>query len=148
MSNGLTFQQTKFVRNLATKNVTQEEAAILAGYSEKSANSISSQLIKNPKIVRALDKAGLTDDGLVETLKANIKAGSGIKATADTSLRGIELVYRLKGALDRPESPTSLSQTNIYVNELKTIDDNELSSKLDTLLQDVEALKKEAIATK
>ena len=144
---GLNTQQAIFVKKLAN-GYQKKDAAILAGYSRQSADTLASQLIRNPKIQRALDKAGLTDESLARTIKQNIKAGSKVKATADTALRGIELVYRLKGALDRPEGPSSVTQNNIYVQELKTMNDNELNDKLDTLLQDVEALKKENLASK
>lgn len=139
MSAGLNVQQANFVKKLE-KGYDQQDAAIAAGYSPRSAPAISSQLLKNPKIVKALERIGLTDQYLGRTLKKNIKAGAGISATADSSLRGIELAFKLKGYLDRaPEQ--NLTQNNIYVNELKTMDDSELNTKLDALLSDVEALK-------
>ncbi len=138
--NGLNPQRIRFIKKLA-QGYDQKDAAIAAGYSPRSAESQASQILKNAKVIEALDELGLSDKYLAKEIKTNIEAGSGIKATADTSLRGIELAYRLKGYLDKAPD-TNLNQTNIYVNELKTLDDNELNNKLDQLLKDVELLKK------
>ena len=139
MAAGLNPQQATFVKKLINGS-NGHDAAILAGYSKQSADSISSQLIRNPKVVLALERAGLTDHSLTLMLKRNIKSGNGVKATADTSLRGIELAYRLKGYLDKPDN-VNLSQTNININQIRDLDDNQLNDKLNQLLQDVQELK-------
>lgn len=140
MPQTLTTQQSKLIQKISS-GYTVHDAAIKAGYSESSATSHVYQLLRNPKISEALDKVGLTDNGLARTLKQNIKAGNKIKATADTTMRGLELAFKLKGYLDRAPDQANLSQTNIYINELKTMDDDSLQQKLDALLSDVEALK-------
>jgi hypothetical protein len=85
---------------------------------------------KRAKITKTLNDAGLTDKKLAEGIKTNVEAGMGVKATADTALRGIELGYRLKGYLDTKPEPQNLSQTNIYIEELKTLSDDELKERL------------------
>lgn len=50
----LTLQQRKFV-NAYLRTGVGKNAAIEAGYSEKSADSMGSQLLKNPKIKKAIE---------------------------------------------------------------------------------------------
>jgi phage terminase small subunit len=136
----LTPKQTLFVKNIA-KGMTKGDAAISAGYSPMYAQQQSYRLLKNKKITQALEKVGLTDSAIAKGIKTNIDAGLGIKATASDSLRGLELVSKLKGHLDQEKTPSNISQTNIYIDELKQLSDNELSTKLDILQEDIAKLK-------
>ena len=63
----------------------------------------------------------------------------GIKATADTSLRGLALATQLKG-YNQPKQPSTLSQTNVYIEEVKNLDDKQLDAKLKTLTSEVKKL--------
>lgn len=138
LKNGLTLRQNLFVKNLS-KGKNQTESAILAGYSSKSADVIGSQMMRNVKIIKALEDVGLSDKILVNNIKENMEAGAGVKATADTSLRATELALRLKGYLDKEqEQPTNT--TNIYVQELRVMDSTALHNKLDAILSEVEQL--------
>jgi len=138
---GLTPKQALFIKNLSKGN-NQSDAAILAGYSPKSAYSTASRMMRNDKIVRALDNVGLTDKRIAEGIKNNALAGEGVKATADTSLRSYELAARLKGYLATKEDQPNLSQTNIYIQQLKQMDTEALCTKLDDLLLELTELRK------
>jgi len=120
--------------------MNKTNSAISAGYSPISASTIASQLLKKTKISDALDKVGLSDKAIAKGIKTNIEAGMGIKATADTSLKGLALASKLKGH-GQPKQPTSLSQTNVYIEEMKNMNDKELNAKLDRLSDEVQDLK-------
>lgn len=121
-------KQALFVKNLVEgKNGTA--SAIASGYSPKSAYSQASRLLKNAKISNCLDNAGLSDKRIAEGIMTNALAGEGIKATADTSLRAYELASRLKGYLS-PDKPDFNQTTNVYIQELKMMTDQQLLEKL------------------
>lgn len=141
MVNKLTPKQALFVKNIS-KGYNQTESAKLAGYSAESAYSQASRMLRNVKIVKALDRVGLTDTRIAEGIKTNAVAGEGIKATADTSIRAYELAARLKGYTSEKQEPTNVSQTNIYIEELKRMDDQTLREKFDQVQQEIIALKK------
>ena len=134
-------RHARFVDGLV-KGLDKGKAAISAGYSPMSANSIASQLLRKVKIIKALERVGLTDISIAKGIKVNVEAGMGVKATADTSLRGLELASRLKGHLDKEEvTPTSLTQTNIYIQELKNMSSSQLLDTIDSLTEEVKKLK-------
>ena len=127
----LTPQQARFAKNIV-RGMGKGEAARAAGYSIATANVQASKLLKKVNIQRILDRAGLTDEALASGIKTNIESGMGIKATADTSLRGIELALRLKGHLDKEEKEDG-NTTNVYVNNLRNLDMKELNLELNQL---------------
>lgn len=135
----LTHKQVQFVKNIS-RGMSKKDSAISAGYSPLSASAQASELLKKTKIAKALDSVGLTDKTIAKGIKTNIEAGMGIKATADTSLRGLALATQLKG-YNQPKQPTSLSQTNVYIEEVKQLSDTELNAKLDTITKEVKKLK-------
>lgn len=124
----LTYGEGKFIEGMA-KGLNQKDSAIYAGYAPLGASAQASRLMQKEKIIRELDKVGLTDKVLAETIKANMEAGTGIKATADTSLKAVELAMRLKGHLHEEKGDT----TNIQVNDLRTMTDEQLQEKLEIL---------------
>ena len=136
----LSTKQAIFVKKLA-KGMTKTDAAINAGYSRGSASVQANRLLKNDNIKKALEKYGLTDHFIASKLKKHVNDGMGIKPNADTSLRALDLITKLKGYQAQTKTETSLNQTNIYLNELKTMDDAALTDKLNNLLQDVSDLK-------
>ena len=73
----LNLRERKFMKNLSL-GMTQREAAIKAGYSKKSADSIASQKIKEIKVAGSfceiLDKHGVTDDAIASVISEGIKA--------------------------------------------------------------------------
>jgi phage terminase small subunit len=124
----LNYREQKFIE-AKTKGFNNRDSALYAGYSPTSASVTANRLMKKEQILHVLDKVGLTDEALAQTIKENIEAGTGIKATADTALKGVELALKLKGHLTE-EKTKDLTQTNIYINELKSLDDDSLSNKL------------------
>lgn len=141
MVNRLTPKQALFVKKLSTGH-NQTESAILAGYSPNSAYSTASRMVRNANIVKALNKVGLTDKRIAEGIKANALAGEGIKATADTSVRAFELALRLRGYFDKEDESPRLSQTNIYIQQLKQMSDQELQARLNSLMVEIIELRK------
>lgn len=135
-------RQATFVKKLS-QGYNKQDAAVAAGYSPTSASAIASQLIRKTKIIKALDRIGLTDRSIARGIKTNVDSGMGVRATADTSLRGLELASKLKGHLDTSNTDTSntYTQTNIYIQELKALDNNALDYKLNSLIDDINKLK-------
>jgi hypothetical protein len=130
-------KQKKFVQALLKGN-SQKESAIIAGYSEKNASTLSSQLLRKASIQEALNKAGLSDLILAKTLKTTITTGLGIKATNSDSIAGLRLAYELKGGLVKDNQ--DLTQNNTY-NIYKNMDNEELEAKLQEIQQDIKDLK-------
>lgn len=128
-------KQAKFVELLSRGNNITEASKIL-GYNR----DYASRMLRKSNIAKALERAGLSDTILAQGIKTNFEAGMGVKATADTSLKATELALRLKGYLDKPEA-TNLTQNNVYINELKQLNDEDLSARLDNLTQEVQKLK-------
>lgn len=139
MSNGLNPQQATFVKK-KIQGYSSTDAAILAKYSPDSAYSQASRLLKNANIIAALERAGVTDNFVARKLKGNIVKGSKLDVTPDVYMRSIDLATKLKG-YQQNDQPQQLTQNNIYVNELRQMDDTALQAKLDTLLQEVEVLR-------
>ena len=136
----LTTKQAMFIKAKA-KGMNNKDSAIMAGYAPLSASTQASRLMKKDKITNALDTVGLTDTAIARGIKTNIEAGMGIKATADTSLKGLALASKLKGHGVQENKPTSLSQTNVYIEEVKQLSDSELNAKLDSITSEVSKLK-------
>lgn len=135
----LNVREKKFVKNVAMGKPIKDSAK-LAGYSDSSSTSYAYQLLRKDKIKKALDRAGLSDAALAKFLKKGIKSGLGVKATNSDSLRGLEILAKIKGYLDR-ETPDNLSQTNIYINELNNMTDSQLIKKLEEITTEVKELK-------
>lgn len=135
--NTLTPKQEKFVKE-KIKGHTNKDAALIAGYSQKSAQNISSSLLKNEKIVHALEKRGFTDDHISEVLDTAINAGLGQRATNSDALKGIEMVAKLKGHLK--QNTENNSQTNVFINELNQMSDESLAQKVAELTTQIQAL--------
>ena len=140
MSKGMNTRNELFVKNLS-KGIDKGSSAILAGYSPKTANSYASQLLKKTKIIKALEDMGISDRYIAKTLKSHIDDGLGIKATSDTSLRALDLATRLKGYQTIDHNEANLNQTNIYINELKMLNETELNARLQEVLNDIASLK-------
>lgn len=139
--NDLTIQQAKFIKN-KLKGYNSTDSAIMAGYSPTSATTSASRLLKNDKVIMALEKAGLTDNAIAKSLKVALQTGLGVKATNSDSLKAIDLITKLKGQQAKTEEqPKELHQTNIYINELKQLSTEDLLTKIDNIQQDIAKLK-------
>jgi phage terminase small subunit len=139
MANNLTPRESLFVKNLS-KGYNKQDSAKLAGYSDSSSTSYVSTILRKNKIIKALDKVGINDKYIARTLKTHIDEGLHIKPNSDTSLRALSLATQLHGYTEH-DKPENMTQTNIYINELKMMSDDELQSKLNTLIDDVTSLK-------
>jgi phage terminase small subunit len=128
-------QQAKFVDSL-TKGNNITDSAKIAGYNQ----DYASRLISKSKIKEALHKAGLTDSVLANTIKTNIESGVGVKATADTATKNVELALRLKGYLDKPDNQT-LNQVNVQINEYKQLSNDELQAEIEATNSEISELK-------
>ena len=98
----LTPKQKRFAK-LVPISKSQEQAAILAGYSPKSARVIAHQNMRKADVVAAiekeLDKAGLDDEAISNKLKYIIDRGvdnASNSASPSDSLRGLDMVLKLK----------------------------------------------------
>src|SRR3990172_6813582 len=128
---GLLPKQMKFVQKLA-EGKTITEAGKLVGYS----TSHASRLANKEQIMQALDSEGLSDRVLAKTLRSTIETGVGVKATNSDAISGLRLAFELKGALKK-DNPEHLTQNNVYINELKGLDDVGLQEKLEALTKDI-----------
>jgi phage terminase small subunit len=81
-NNGLTGQQEAFIRYYLQIGVGKK-AALLAGYSEKTAETQASQMLKHPKIAAAIAKANS---------KAISKAQEKLNVTQESLLRDAEFI--------------------------------------------------------
>jgi phage terminase small subunit len=118
------------------------EAIYLAGYNPKNdkvASVMGAKLLRKQLVQEALDKAGLTDRALARNLKTSIDTGIGIKSTNSDAISGIRLAYELKGALQK-DAPDNMTQNNVYINELKGLDDAGLAQKVAELTEAVKQL--------
>jgi len=125
----LSYHEKKFIEGMS-KGLNQKDSALFAGYAITSAPTQASRLMHKEKIIRELDKQGLTDTVLVQNIKHNMEAGAGVKATADTSLKATELALRLKGHLQNDEKGDT---TNIQINDLRSLSDEELIKRMEML---------------
>jgi len=111
----LTNKQTLFAKHCSTGK-SGKVAAILAGYSERSAEAIASENLRKPEVLQRieeiLDKAGLSDENLARSLQEAIGAGLGKKATNADAIKGIRTALELKDRFPSPRQKIDISQTN------------------------------------
>lgn len=112
MSKKLTPQQTLLVRNLS-KGMSITDAALKSGYSRKAPGQSGHQALKSirDKMPEVLDKAGLTDDVLIEQYLKPIMTAETTelvrldgKITDEVKLpswghraQGLDMAFKLKG---------------------------------------------------
>jgi phage terminase small subunit len=129
----LNFNEGKFIEGMA-KGLNQKDSAIYAGYAPLSASTTAYRLMRKEKIIKELEKVGLTDAVLSDAIKVNMEAGMGIKATADTSLKAVELALKLKGHLQAEEKG---GDTNIQINDLRQMSDEDLRKRMEVLTGEI-----------
>lgn len=98
----LTIKQRIFIaKYLETSNCTEAASVTYDVDNRNVAGVIGWENLRKPKISRAiryaLEVGGISDEFLASSLKAIIEAGTGVKATAKSSLEATELVFKLKG---------------------------------------------------
>lgn len=134
MKKNLNTRQNSFVKHIASgKNATQ--SAILAGYSKKSARFTASKLLTNANILQQLeeifDKAGLSDEQLVERLKTAIDAGIGQKATNGDALKGLRMIFELKNKFPASQLKAEITQEDEIHMKLEQMSQEELADYLE-----------------
>lgn len=90
----LTPKQTLFVAQYLANGLNATQAAIAAGYSEKTAESQASRLLRNVKVAEAIDEAqspilkrlGITKDYVLETIVSTI---SRCQQSEQVTYRGV-----------------------------------------------------------
>jgi phage terminase small subunit len=133
----ITKKQDRFIKE-KIKGHSNKDAAILAGYSKRSAANIGQNLMHSERIMKALEDAGLTDKKIADVLNEAIEAGIGVKATNSDALKGIEMVAKLRGHLK--QNTENNTQNNIFIQELNQMSDADLASKVAELTQQVQSL--------
>lgn len=138
----LTPMERKLVKGIA-RGLTKKEAGTLAGYKPSAVDSCVSAALKRDRvkmaIQRALDKAGLKDDVIAETLKKTMK-GAGHRATNSDAIRAIEVIGKIRG-WNEPEKENTINNT--YINELKVLNVNDLKARADQLSKEIKELTQE-----
>lgn len=99
----MTLKQRLFVKKYIENNGNATQA-VLDTYDVKNkhtAESIGSENLRKPEVQReiglALESAGLSNDYISELLRDATTAGLGVKATNSDSLRGLDIILKLKG---------------------------------------------------
>lgn len=152
MKNKLTIKQRNFVKKYIESNGNGTRAALDA-YNTKDAtvaHSIASENLQKPAIQRAielaLERVGLSDDYISELLKNATEAGLGNKATNADTLRGVDMLLRLKGAFPTPIQKTAHMRIELHQQMINKSND-ELIRDLQKLQEDAKNLISES-ATK
>ncbi len=137
MRNKLTLKQRKFVNNYVRLSGNGTKAALDAYDTADPAvaHSIASENLQKPTIQRAielaLERTGLSDEYISELLKETTVAGIGTKATNSDSLRGIEMMLKLKGAFPAVNQKTANLRLDLH---------QEITSKsINEILKDLQA---------
>jgi len=90
--------------------------------------------------MKVLDKAGLSEDILSDSLRVAMTSGLGVKATNSDSLKALQLAYMLRGDLDKDKEDNT-NTTNVYIKELKMMTNEQLTEKLKAIEGEVIELK-------
>lgn len=136
--NGLLPKQKRFVQELIRGN-TMTGAGKIVGYS----SSYATRLAKKEQVLIALDEAGLSEarlaQGLSEVVEAGLSDSAKSKATVRDSVGAMRLAYELKGGLTKDTSDNK-TQNNIYIKELRTMDNTALMDKVEQLTHSIKEL--------
>lgn len=120
----MTIKQRKLAKGLA-KGLTGKDAAIQAGYREKSAKCIASDYLNDPKhfefqgyLWKLLDRQGLTDRKLLSPVREALKANRVISARViiksdDPSVKLEEATSRTDDFIEVPDHPTRLKAAEL-----------------------------------
>ena len=131
----LTLKQKLFAENYVANRGNATQAAVDAGYGERSATMIGSTNLRKPiiqdAIQDALVKSGLSVDEASKKLGRAIHYGMGEKPTNSDALRGLDMVFKLHGAY--PDKKVQVESRSISLS-LKGDSMDDLGGKLDELL--------------
>src|SRR3989344_5958407 len=138
MNNGLNARQNTFVKQVAAGN-SATRAAVLSGYSKKSARFTASKLLTNSNILQHLEeifaKAGLSDEQLIDRLKTAIDSGIGKKANNSDAIKGLKMASELKNRFPSTYLKAEVTQEDEQIMRLKGMTDEELADYLEETTQ-------------
>jgi phage terminase small subunit len=121
----LNSKQRKFIK-LYAGGMSGTKAAIAAGYSERSAHSQASRMLKEPKIKSEIDKllkeeaekTGFTKEKVIEEIKSIAFAKEGV--TANNKLRALEMACKILGMfVEKVDFSGTMTQTVDFSNYTK-----------------------------
>lgn len=145
----LSHKEKEFVKHITSPETIGDRpsAIIKAGYNVKNrynASQMATQMLKKPKIRKAIDKAltkaGLNESYVADTLYDIIEEGKGRKVTATDALKGLDMTLKLKDAY--PSSRVESVKLDLRAElQGKTID--ELKERLRELRGEREVLEGE-----
>ena len=139
-----TIKESRFIKGIVAGE-GGADAVEKAGYkvgSRTNAWSMSKEMVRKPRIQqaiqKALQKAGLTPDTIVDALKENIVTGSGTDAKASDANRAIEIWAKLTGAFNNPltEETYKVTLSKLPTKEL-TMELEKRVSTANTLIKDI-----------
>ncbi|KKR93318.1 hypothetical protein A3A55_04525 [Candidatus Roizmanbacteria bacterium RIFCSPLOWO2_01_FULL_40_14] len=142
----LTGRQSLFAKHYSMGK-SGKKAAILAGYSAKSAEVIASENLRKPEILKKveaiLDKAGLSDEALARRLQKAIDSGLGKRASNADALKGIRIALELKDRFPDAHSRVEVNQKSEIELSLQGLSAEELEQYLeDTTIKTKEVLER------
>ncbi len=136
MNNGLNARQNTFVKQVAAGN-SATRAAVLSGYSKKSARFTASKLLTNSNILQHLEelfsKAGLSDDQLIYRLKTAIDSGIGKRANNSDAIKGLKMAFELKNRFPSTLLKTEVTQEDEVKMSLQNMSEAELMNYLEEI---------------
>lgn len=136
MNNGLNARQNTFVKHIAAGS-SATKAAVLSGYSKKSARFTASKLLTNSNILQHLEelfsKAGLSDEQLIDRLKTAIDAGIGKKANNSDAIKGLKMAFELKNRFPSTLLKTEVTQEDEVKMSLQNMSEPELMDYLEEI---------------
>jgi|SRR3989344_1760445 len=134
----LTNRQDLFAKHYAMGK-SGKQSAVLAGYSARSAETIASENLRKPEVLKKveaiLNSAGLSDEALAKRLQKAIDAGLGQRASNADALKGIRMALELKDRFPDNHTRMEVTQTSEIKMELQTKTPEELQEYLEDTLK-------------
>lgn len=133
--NELTAKQRAFVREyLIDLNATQ--AAIRAGYSEKTAGQVGAENLKKPEIAKAVDAAMK-----IRAERTDITADRVLKELAKIGFADIRKAIKWQGTLvteeDQPDGGDTLVIKNVVTNNVTLISSDEIDDETAAAISEI-----------
>lgn len=134
----LSLKQKRFAQEYI-KTGGNGTAAVMNSYNVKrssTAAAVAYENLRKPHVREAIEQAlqasGLTLESVLTTVKNNMIAGEGVKATADSSLRASDMLLRVYGAYPDKRSAHARFEYKIR-KDLSKMSVQELERKLEKL---------------
>ncbi len=126
MSN-LTIKQRKLVAGVAA-GLPKRQAAIQAGYSERSAHSVAHETLNSPEVLKSLNEImqeqGITDSYIGFKLLELVEAESNGQPHWPTRARALDMLLKVKGYyspdVQAPQTEVTIEQLNAKIMAILT----------------------------